>query len=176
VKNNPRIIYRIKQFKLALIPPATTVDTEQIRAYLTPSQLALFRRLQRSEQWHALSVLQKLIGTGQKNSDLLTAALLHDIGKIHYPLKVWERVLIVLIKRAAPRLLIRWGQDTPQGMSKAFVVACQHAAWGADLAAKAGASKLTAELIRRHEETVDENSTSRQDRFLRLLKKADNSS
>ena len=176
MKNKPRLSYRIQQFKLAILPPSQAVETEQIRAYLTPPQLALFRRLQRSEQWHAFTVLRKLLESGQKNADLLTAALLHDIGKIHYPLDVWERVMIVLVRRVAPRLVPRWGQDTPQGFSKPFVVACHHAEWGADLAARAGASKLTADLIRRHEEPIDETGTSRTDRILRMLQQADNSS
>lgn len=176
VKNKPLLSYRIQQFKLAVWPPSQAVDTSLILPYLTPAQLVLFRRLQKSEQWHALTVLQKLVEAGQKNKDVLTAALLHDIGKIHYPLKVWERVLIVLLKRVAPRLVTRWGQEQPQGLSKPFVVACQHPGWGADLAARTGASKLTVDLIRRHEEPVDENGTSRTDRFLRLMQQADNSS
>jgi hypothetical protein len=176
VKNKSRVSYRIQQFKLAIFPPSQDVETEQVRAYLTPTQLALFRRLQKSEQWHAFTILQNLLENGQKNADLLTAALLHDIGKIHYPLGVWERVVIVLVKRVAPRQVPRWGQDAPQGLSKPFVVACHHAEWGADLAVRAGASKLTSDLIRRHEEPVDETSSSRTDRILRLLQQADNSS
>ena len=174
--NKLKLPYRVRQFKSALFPPSQLVRTEDIRAYLTPSQLTLFRRLQKSEQWHAFSVLQTLLESGQKNADLLNAALLHDLGKIHYPLKVWERVMIVMVRRFAPRLLQRWGQETPQGLSKPFVVACHHAEWGADLAARAGASKLTIELIRRHEELVDTNSRSRKDRLLHLLQQADNSS
>ena len=176
MKNRIGLSYRIRQFKLAILPPSQAVETEKIRAYLTPPQFALFRRLQRSEQWHAFSVMQKLLESGQKNADLLTAALLHDIGKIHYPLNVGERVMIVLVRRMAPGLATRWGQDTPQGLSKPFVVACHHAEWGADLAARAGASKLTVDLIRRHEEPVDETSSTRTDRILHVLQQADNSS
>ena len=176
MKNKHRLFYRIQQFKLSIFPPSQAVETENLRAYLTPPQLVLFRRLQRSEQWHAYTIMQKLLENGQKNADLLTAALLHDIGKIHYPLNVWERVLIVLVRRVAPHLVLRWGQDTPQGFSKPFVVACHHAEWGADLAARTGSSKLTANLICRHEEPIDETSTSRKDRILRLLQQADNSS
>lgn len=175
MNNKPKLPYRIRQFKLAFRPPAQLVKTEDIRAYLTPPQFALFRRLQKSEQWHAFSVMQKLIESGQKNNDLFSAALLHDLGKIHYPLNVWERVMIVIVRRVTPGLVQRWGQETPQGFSKPFVVACHHAEWGADLAARAGASKLTIELIRRHEDHVDENSNSRRDRILRLLQQADNS-
>ena len=176
MKNILRSSYRLQQFKLALWPPSQAVETEQIRAYLTPPQLALFRRLQKSEQWHAMTVLLKLLETGQKNADLLPAALLHDIGKIHYPLSIWERVIIVMVKRTAPGLVSRWGQERPQGLVKPFVVACHHSEWGAELAARTGASKLTTELILRHEERVDETSTSRTDRFLCLLQQADNSS
>ena len=137
MKNKPRLSYRLQQFKQALWPPSQAVETDQVRTHLTPSQLALFRQLQPSEQWHAYNVLQKLKNSGQKNLDLLTAALLHDIGKIHYPLKVWERGLIVVMSRVAPHQVQRWGQETPQGLSRPFVVACHHAEWGADLAARA---------------------------------------
>jgi hypothetical protein len=170
-----RLTYRIHQFKQALLPASQPVTTDQVRLHLTPPQLALFRQLQPSEQWHAFAVLQKLKESRQNNSDLLTAALLHDIGKILYPLKVWERVVIVVMNRVSPALVQRWGQESPQGLSKPFVVACHHAEWGADLAARAGASKLTVDLIGRHEEPVAENGTSRRDRFLRLLQQADDS-
>jgi hypothetical protein len=176
VKNQPRPAYRVQQFKLAFHPPAQAVETAQVSPYLAPAQLVLFRQLQRSEQWHACLMLNKLLDQGETDRDLLAAALLHDLGKIHYPLKTWERVLIVLMKRSFPRLVEHWGQEPPQGLVKPFAVACRHASWGADLAEKAGASALTVELVRRHEEDVPLEDTSNQDRLLRLLKQADDSS
>jgi hypothetical protein len=176
VKKQPRPAYRLQQFMLAFHPPAQAVETAQVSPYLAPAQLALFRHLQRSEQWHACLVLNKLLDQGESDRDLLAAALLHDLGKIHYPLHTWERVLIVLMKRSFPRLVQRWGQASPQGLVKPFAVACQHAKWGADLAEKAGASALTVELVRRHEEELPDEGNSAQDRLLRLLKQVDDSS
>lgn len=176
MKKKPRPAYRVQQFMLAFNPPAQAVETAMVSPYLAPAQLALFRQLQRSEQWHACLMLNKLLDQGETDRDLLAAALLHDIGKILYPLKTWERVLIVIMKRSFPRLVEGWGQGSPQGLVKPFVVACQHARWGADLAEKAGASALTVGLVRQHEEETPTDSTTEQDRLLRLLKQADDSS
>ena len=34
---------------------------------------------------------------GEENPDLLTAALLHDSGKTRTPLRIWERVVVVIV-------------------------------------------------------------------------------
>ena len=154
---------------------APTVETDQVRPFLTPPQLVLFRQLQPFEQRHAFKVLSALMTSGQKDPDLLKASLLHDIGKIHYPLSIWERVLIVVMKRIFPGLAQKWGQETPQGLSKPFVVAFHHAEWGADLAARAGTTKFCIDLIRRHEDSPLEKTVSRKDRLLLLLQQADDS-
>ena len=168
--------HRLRQFLLAFHPPARPVETTRLTPYLTPAQLALFRQLQGSEQWHALLMLDKLTASGADDRHLLAAALLHDIGKIHYPLHTWERVLIVLMKRVSPGRVQRWGQEPPQGLAKPFAVACHHAEWGADLASRAGASPLTIELIRRHEEAVPPEAATHTEKLLRLLKQVDDSS
>jgi hypothetical protein len=174
VKIGTHLAYRFSQFQQALLPPTHSVDTDLIQPYLTPPQLSLFRQLQPSEQWHSLAVLQELITAGKSNPALLTAACLHDIGKILYPLKVWERVLIVVGNRLAPGLVQHYGRKRPRGCSKPFVVACQHATWGADLAGQAGASQLTVDLIRRHEDRNLEDCSSPQAGLLCLLQQADN--
>ena len=54
--------------------------------------------MQSSEQAHAVSVYRQLVAQGETSSDLLAAALLHDVGKSLSPLRLWERVLIVLAR------------------------------------------------------------------------------
>ena len=169
-KNN--FSYRIQQFQLAVNPPVQPVPTEVLNSYLNSAQLALFRNLQPSEQWHAFEVFNKLKDNGITQPDLLKAGLLHDIGKIIYPLKTWERVMIVVIKQISPSLMQRWGQRKSTGLFKLFSVASRHAEWGADLITQTGASEELIELISRHEE----NPSSDQHASLSSLQNADNSS
>gem|GEM_PF-131749 len=150
-----RLAYRSRQFFSALLAPKISVPDDFLRQVLTPAQIALFRRLQTSEQAHAAQVLQRLRDDGQADPDLLTAALLHDVGKVLHPLVPLERVLIVLGRRFFPRLVSRLGSEEPRGLHRAFVVAAHHAAWGADLAAQAGTSVRACDLIRNHQEPVD---------------------
>ncbi len=163
------LVYRSRQFWLALTARRGGLPADQIGLYLSPTQQTLFRRLQPAEQAHAWLVLKRLQESGQEDPDLLAAALLHDIGKIIAPLSIWERVLIVLGQRLFPRRAAAWGQGQPRGLRRAFVVAAQHAHWGADLAARAGASARTVALIRRHQD-----SASAGDRLLAALQAADN--
>jgi hypothetical protein len=86
---------------------------------------------------------------------------------------VWERVVIVLGKRLFPRTVRRWGEARPRGLCRPFVVAARHAEWGADLAARAGASSQTVRLIRRHQNPPDPHPGSRAERLLAALQQAD---
>lgn len=164
----PRLRYRVRQFWRALFPPRQAIDEALLQEYLAPAQLDLFRRMHPSEQVHALAVFRRLYAGGARDPDLLTAALLHDVGKSLAPLALWERVLIVLAKRLFPRRWSAWGEGgAPRGWRRPFVVARQHPAWGADLAAAAGTSPRACDLIRRHQE---DHTT---DDLLRLLQQAD---
>jgi HD-like signal output (HDOD) protein len=131
--------------------------------------------MQPSEQWHAYLIMQRLIDEGQDHPALFTAALLHDVGKILYPLSPLERAMIVLGKRLFPRLLARWGKGEPRDFRRTFVVAERHADWGAELAARAGAPAMTVNLIRRHQDAPLERRHSLEDRLLRALQRADDS-
>jgi hypothetical protein len=163
-----RIVYRSRQFFSALWSPKVPVADDLLCKYLTSAQINLFHRMQPSEQHHAFRVMQRLEERGQQHPDLLVAALLHDVGKVLHPLSPLERVLIVLGKKFFPRLASRWGQGTPSGLRRPFVVSAHHAAWGAELAEKAGASARTCDLIRRHQDL-----TVKDDPLLHALQKAD---
>ncbi len=163
-----RLLYRARQFRLALFGPWPSVPEEALRPYLSPALIALFRRMSPSEQAHSLAVLRRLKEQGHSDPALLAAALLHDVGKSLSPLSVFDRVLIVLGKRFAPRLARRWGEGKASGLRRPFVVAAHHPAWGADLAAAAGASPRTCDLIRRHQDF-----SSPDDALLTALQRAD---
>ena len=171
-----RLAYRSRQFWNALLSPRKRVQSEVLLPYLTPTQLILFRRMQPSEQVHAFQLFKRLKAAGHADIDLLTAALLHDAGKILYPLSIFDRVAIVLGKRLFRRASQRWAEGTPRGLRLPFVVAARHAGWGAELASQAGASTRTVELIRRHQDPPVPNPGSRTERLLAALQAADDES
>jgi hypothetical protein len=178
-----RLFYRTRQFWQTLRASASAEDLELAAAALTGPQLALFQQMQTSEQAHCLRMHAALIAMGEKDPDLLTAALLHDVGKILLPLRPWERALIVFANWICPRCVKRWGGFAPGdsqdrlGWRRAFVAAVQHPAWGGELAASCNSSPLAVTLIRRHQEGLssgEDPDDSLEDRLLRKLQAVDN--
>jgi hypothetical protein len=172
---NSRLAYRTRQFWLTLFGPQKKIDLPVLSPYLTPVQIVLFKRMHPSEQAHAVRVLERLQVAGHREPELMSAALLHDVGKILSPLAVWERVVIVLGRRFFPDAARRWSQGTPRGLRHPFVVAERHPVWGADLAAQTGAPPRTVELIGRHQQPLSGPPGSPAERMLAALQSADDS-
>ena len=123
IDNKTQTSYRVSQFWTALRnTQLNNGDLELVSSILTDSQLDIFNHMHNSEKVHALRVLQTLLDAGESHPDLLTAAILHDVGKIIYPLRLWERVLIVLGKKFLPKLSMDWSQAPPRGLKRAFVI------------------------------------------------------
>ena len=107
--------YRVVQFLRALTARVSEQEVESAVSVLTPAAQELFRRQAIQDQRHALDVYHTLRQKGHTNSHLLAAALLHDAGKATARLPAWQRAVIVLLDRFAPRLLNRLSQRQPQG-------------------------------------------------------------
>jgi hypothetical protein len=183
--NNSRLYYRSRQFWQAISTRSSQEDITLASDLLAPAQFELFQQMQKSEQAHSLRVLKGLRKQGENNIDLQTAALLHDVGKVRVPLHVWERALVVIVRALCPDCVHLWGSVPTEnnleglGWRRAFVVADQHPAWGADLAARCDTSDLAVSLIARHQEQlapIDESKISLEDRLLCKLQAIDDNS
>ena len=168
-----RLAYRTHQFWNALSGSGKRIETEALLSILSPTQIVLFGRMQPSEQTHAYKVFERLKIDGQTDPDLLCAALLHDVGKILFPLSLLDRVIIVLGNRFFRERTRSWSLGTPNRLRRPFVVAANHPIWGADLAEQAGASSRTVELIRCHQDPPSPKPRTRFEHQLAALQAAD---
>ena len=171
-----RVLYRAGQLWQALTATPAIEDLHRASEVLSPQLMALFLNQPAREQVHSLRVFMRLRVDGVKSSDLLAAALLHDVGKGRYPLKIWERVLVVIGQALVVRPGVAKDLGEPRGWKRPFVIARQHASWGAEMAAAAGATPLTVELIRRHHDPLAAALNHPDDQLLRRLQILDHSS
>ncbi len=168
-----RLFYRLRQFWKSISANKNHIPDATLSTCLSPAQIVLFRQMQPSEQMHAFQVYQKLSATGWGDRDLLAAALLHDVGKILYPLSSMDRVVIVLGKRLFPKKISSWAGGVPSGWRRPFVIGKYHSEWGAELAKKANTSARAVELIRRHQDSPSDYPKSDTDKNLAALQAAD---
>jgi putative nucleotidyltransferase with HDIG domain len=185
-----RAFYRVRQLRYAARARVAEQDYQFVARFLTPQQFTLFDQMQPAEQVHSLQVARELLELGEDSPDLLAAALLHDVGKMRQPLQLWERIWIVLGETLFPALVHRWGNTSHNSgpasfLWRPFMVAERHPQWGAELALQAGASPLTADLIRRHHTRIEavsrqtltfRSSLAAPDRLLGLLQSVDDES
>lgn len=148
-----RVLYRARQFVQALFASPDEAHLKEAKLLLPPPLRQHFDHLPRPDQCHSLNVYTSLKEQGETNIALLQAALLHDVGKSRYHLNLIERVIIVLAEAFLQTQTEHWGAGEPRGLRRAFVIAAQHPAWGADLIASAGGSKTLVRLIRHHQDT-----------------------
>lgn len=119
---------------------------------LTPPQVALFDSMHPADQRHGLDVVAALRADGHAQSDLLLAGLLHDCAKGR-ALHVWHRVGWSLGERYGRR--VESFLERLPTFRAAFATMRDHAERSAELAAAAGCSAATVELIRNQAEPTD---------------------
>lgn len=169
------LTYRTAQFFRSFSARARLQDLARTWPFLTETQRALFLRLPPADQLHSLRVLDRLVESGERDPDLLAAALLHDVGKVQRPLRLWERVFIVLAQAIAPSWAASSADEDGPAWRSALAVSQLHAQWGAEMLTGTGASRQLTELVRRHQDQPTEAATDT-DRLLHRLQQADNQS
>jgi hypothetical protein len=142
---------KIRQFARHVTARVTAEERGPLDAWLTPAEARLFDTMHVADRRHGLDVIASLRTMGVADRDVLVAGLLHDAGKGATGL--WARVAWSLgdawgsyIWRVAERL---------PGMSQALARLRDHAELSAGLAAAAGCSSRTVELIRDQDAPTD---------------------
>jgi hypothetical protein len=168
--------YRAKQFFSSLRPSISAAELRLVETALgeNPSTLTLFQRMSRSDQKHAIAVLQTLLDRGEEHPALQQAALLHDVGKaLGQP--ILHRVIIVLLQAFWPAALAKLA-DAPltcPAWRRPFVINQQHPQIGASWAEEAGGDPLAVTLIRTHQQKPVALPTNLRERLHQLLYEAD---
>lgn len=151
------LTYRLGQVRqqLGFVSPLSGQERQEVMEQLPPEAARLFTSMSNADQRHALRVYQGVRARGWSDTDILTAALLHDVGKAAGRVPFWTRPVVVLGKQCAPQLLTRLTryplkEECVSRWRSALSYAWWHAEVGADLAARAGLSERAVHYIRMH--------------------------
>lgn len=156
---------KARQFFAHIRARVEPAEREAVAAWLSPAQLALFDSMQTADRRHGLDVVAALRQAGVEDRDVLLAGLLHDAGK--GPTGLLPRVAWSLGEAFGPIVPRAFGRVP--GMAAALARLRGHPDVSATLAAEAGCSLRTVELIRHQERPRDPE-------FGELLRLADEAS
>jgi putative nucleotidyltransferase with HDIG domain len=162
-----RPLYRTRQFFGSFRPRLQDDERAAAAAFLGDRLWPLFESMNARDQKHSIDTFRLLKAQGCMDRDLLSAALLHDVGKGRLAgarVRMWHRVVYVLLATGAPALLRRLTNGRG-GLANLH----NHSERGAVVAEALGVGPAVVEMIRRHhdEDIADER--------LLLLRAADES-
>jgi hypothetical protein len=142
---------KVRQFRAHLRAKVGPAERAALVAWTTAAQLALFDSMHVADRRHGLDVVASLRGDGVDDRDVLLAGLLHDAGK--GDTGVLPRVVYSLGQRYGPWIW-RTASVVP-GWADAIARLKTHARASAALAAAAGCSQRTVDLIREQDAPTD---------------------
>ena len=142
---------KARQFRSHLRADVDPAERAGLVGWLTPAQLELFDRMHVADRRHGLDVVATLRADDGDDQELLLAGLLHDAGK--GDTGVWPRVAYSL-GQAYGSWVWRVAGAVP-GFGAPLARLRDHAELSAVLAAGAGCSPRTVELIRHQDAPVD---------------------
>lgn len=135
---------KLRQTKRHLTARVSTSERHALAAWLSPRELAVFDGMHVADRRHGLDVVAALRAGGDREAEVLVAGLLHDAGK--GDTGMLPRILYSL-GQAGIGWPVRVGRLLP-GMPASLERLAAHAETSAELAAAAGCSPRTVELIR----------------------------
>lgn len=139
---------KVRQARRHLGARVSREEWSELRGWLSPAQLALFDGMHVADRRHGLDVVAWLRADGTTDPEVLIAGLLHDAGK--GATGFVPRVAYSLGQAYGVRL-IRAAELLP-GLRCALERLDAHADASAQLAAAAGCSPRTVELIRHQDD------------------------
>ncbi len=142
---------KVRQFRTHVRARVGADERAALAGWLSPEQLALFDGMHIADRRHGLDVAATLKADGVTETDVLLAGLLHDAGK--GATGVWPRVAYSL-GQGYGGWIWRFAGAVP-GWRAALDRLRDHAERSALMAAEAGCSARTVELIRHQDAPVD---------------------
>jgi hypothetical protein len=142
---------KARQFRAHLRATVGPQEQAGLATWTTPTERRLFDTMHVADQRHGLAVVASLRAQGVSDRDVLVAGLVHDAGK--GDTGVWPRVAYSLGQAYGPRIWQLAGAWP--GMSATLQRLHEHADRSAVLAAEAGCSERTVELIRYQDDPRD---------------------
>ncbi len=129
------IVHLAKRFlgSLSRRPPSAA-DEQWAKGWMTPWEIALWRRMSNADQRHAIEVARRFQAVrADATSHEMAGALLHDVGKLESGLGTFGRVIATIVGPRTAR----------------FRRYHEHEAIGARWLAEQGSSPATVDLVRR---------------------------
>jgi hypothetical protein len=139
---------KIRQTRAFGRATVTAVERDGVARWLTPDQLRLFDSMHVADRRHGLDVVAWLRGHGEADDEVLLAGLLHDAGK-------GSTGFIPRVFHSLGQAYGGWIPRTASwlpGMRPRLDRLARHAETSARLAAEAGCSARTVELIRHQDD------------------------
>jgi hypothetical protein len=142
---------KVRRFRAYLLARVDPAERTAVARWLPRRQAALFETMPVADQRHGLDVVASLRAQGVTDDEVLVAGLLHDAGKGH--VGVGPRVAYSLTQGYGDRVG-RLARQMP-GWDADLDRLAEHAERSARLAAAAGCSDRTVQLIRHQEAPLD---------------------
>lgn len=143
--------HKARRFAGHLRARVSATERSALDGWLSPAQLRLFDAMHVADRRHGLDVAAALLDQGIGDPEVLMAGLLHDAGKGRTG--VWPRVAYSLGQAYGPWVW-RLAAVVP-GFRAPLDCLRDHAERSVGLAAAAGCSERTVELIRHQDDPVD---------------------